>query len=99
VRRLFLVAWWGVASSWSIGALFFSLGPQLAGHLLGTTNVVAAGIGIVVLAGAAVVAQRVTGRTAPWITTAAGSVALAAGVLVIVAAAAAGSGTPYLPGS
>jgi len=99
VRRQFLLASLAVLSSWSIGALFFSLGPQLAGHLLGTTNVVVAGIGIVVLAGAAVVAQRVTGRTAPWITTAAGSVALAAGVLVIVAAAATASGTLYLLGS
>src|SRR5207237_8535966 len=40
VRRPFFLAALAVLSSWSIGALFFSLGPQLAGHLFGTTTVI-----------------------------------------------------------
>ena len=42
-----------VLSSWSIGALFFSLGPQLAANLFDTTNTIADGSGIVLLAAAA----------------------------------------------
>jgi MFS family permease len=99
VRGPFLLAALAVLSSWSIGALFFSLGPQLAGHLFSTTNVIANGSGIVALAAAAVLAQLATGRIAPWIATSTGSLALAAGVLMIVAAARGGSGTLYLAGS
>jgi MFS family permease len=99
VRRPFLLAALAVLSSWTIGALFFSLGPQLAGHLLGTSDAIVDGIGIVVLATAATVTQLLTGRVAPWAATAAGSVALAAGILMIVAASAIGSGATYLVGS
>src|SRR5919204_5882083 len=75
-RRPFALAALAVLSSWSIGALFFSLGPQLAGHLFDSTNAVVEGAGVVALAAAAVVAQFVTARTAPWIATSAGSLAL-----------------------
>ena len=51
VRRPFVLAALAVLSSWSIGALFFSLGPQLALHLFHSTNVIVSGIGIVALAG------------------------------------------------
>src|SRR3954447_10424425 len=90
VRRPFLLAALAVLSSWSIGALFFSLGPQLAGELFGTSNAVVSGSGIVALAAAAAIAQVLTARTAPWIAAGAGSLALAAGILTIVAAAATG---------
>jgi MFS family permease len=99
VRRPFVLAALAVLSSWSIGALLFSLGPQLAGHLFGTTNAVVEGSGIVVLAAAAIVSQLLTGRSAPWLATTVGSLALAAGILVIVVAAATDSGTTYLAGS
>jgi MFS family permease len=99
VRRPFALAALAVLSSWSIGALFFSLGPQLAGDLFESTNAIVSGIGIVALAGSAVVAQRLTARTAPWIAAGAGSIALAVGVVTIVAAAASGSGLTYLIGS
>ena len=99
VRRPFALAALAVLSSWSIGGLFFSLGPQLGAHLFGSTNVVVESIGIVALAGSAAVAQLAFGRAAPWIGASAGSVALAAGTLVIVAATAAGSGAAYLAGS
>src|SRR5581483_6781022 len=51
VRRPFLLAALAVLSSWSIGALFFSLGPQLAAQLFGSTSPVVDGVAIV--AGAA----------------------------------------------
>src|SRR4051812_39112529 len=88
VRRPFVLAALAVLSSWSIGALFFSLGPQLAAHLLDTTNAIASGIGIVALAAAATIAQLATARTAPWIAASAGSIALAIGMIMIVLAAA-----------
>jgi MFS family permease len=99
VRRPFLLAALAVVSSWSIGGLFFSLGPQLAAHLFNSSNVIVSGSGIVALAGAAVVAQLLTGRSAPWIGAGVGSIALAAGMVLIVLAAAHDSSAAYLAGS
>jgi MFS family permease len=99
VRRPFVLAALAVLSSWSIGALFFSLGPQLGAHLFATSNAVVAGIGVVALAAAAVLSQLLTGRGAPWIAASSGSIALAAGIAMIVAAAATGSSALYLAGS
>src|SRR5215831_6004498 len=99
VRRPFLLAALAVLSSWSIGGLFFSLGPQLAAHLFNSSNVIASSSGIVALAGAAVVAQLLTARTAPWIGAGVGSIALAAGMVLIVFAAARDSSAAYLAGS
>jgi MFS family permease len=98
-RRPFLLASLAVISSWSIGALFFSLGPQLSDQLFHTTNVIVSGIGIVALAGSAAAAALALGRTAPWLGASAGSVALAAGMALIVAAGATGSGSMYVIGS
>src|SRR5262245_31607498 len=99
VRRPFLLAALAVLSSWSIGGLFFSLGPQLATHLFNSSNVIVSGSGIVALAGAAVVAQLLTARAAPWIGASVGSIALAAGMALIVLAAARDSSVAYLTGS
>ena len=98
-RRAFVLAGLAVISSWSIGSLFFSLGPELSAQLFSTSNVIVSGIGIVALAGAAAVAQLLLGRTAPWLGASAGSVALAAGMVLIVVAAARDSSTAYLAGS
>jgi MFS family permease len=98
-RRPFLLASLAVLSSWSIGGLFFSLGPELGARLFDTRNVVAAGTGIVVLGGSAALAQLVLGRTAPWVGASGGSVALAAGTALIVTSAAVTSSTIYLAGS
>src|SRR5262249_2984415 len=98
-RRPFLLASLAVLSSWSIGGLFFSLGPELGDRLFGPTNVVVAGIGIVALAASAALSQLVLGRIAPWVGASAGSVALAAGTALIVTSAAVGSSTIYLAGS
>ena len=98
-RRPFLLASLAVVSSWSIGGLFFSLGPQLGAQLFDTRNVVVAGAGIVLLAGSAALAQLAFGRAPAWIGASAGSVALAAGTMAIVAAAAFESSATYLVGS
>lgn len=98
-RRPFFLAALAVLSSWSIGGIFFSLGPQLAARLFNSSNVIVSGIGIVALAGAAVVAQLLTARSAPWIGAGVGSLALAAGMALIVFAAARDSSAAYLAGS
>ena len=98
-RRPFFLAGLAVVSSWSIGGLFFSLGPGLSTHLFNTTNVVVSAIGIVALGASAAVSQLLLGRSAPWIGASAGSIALAAGMVLIVIAAATESSTTYLIGS
>jgi len=99
VRRPFLLAGLGVLSSWSIGGLFFSLGPSLSAEVFGTTNHIVTGLSVVVLAGSGAIAQVVFGRSAPWLGTAAGSVALAAGLLIIVASAVETSGALLMIGA
>ena len=99
VRRPFLLASLAVLSSWSIAGLFSSLGPQLSAHLFNSTNVIVSGIGIIALAGSAAVAQVLLGRTAPWIGASAGSVGLAAGMFLVVVAAATESSVAFVAGS
>jgi predicted MFS family arabinose efflux permease len=99
VRRAFLLAALAVISSWSIGGLFFSLGPQLSATLFGSTDHLVAGMGVFLLAGSASIAQLAFGRSVPWAGAAGGSVALALGMLLLVAAVAAGSPALYVAGS
>jgi MFS family permease len=100
VRRPFLLAALAVLSSWSIGGLFLALGPQLTATLFDSTDHLVAGLGAFVLAGTGALAQLVLGsRMAPWRGAAYGSVALATGVLVIVASASAESGALLLVGA
>jgi MFS family permease len=98
VRRPFFLAALGVMSSWSIGGLFLSLGPQLSASLFHTNNHLVSGIPVFVLAGSGALGQLVFGRTAPWAGAAAGSVALAAGLVVIVIAASTDSSALLLTG-
>jgi MFS family permease len=99
VRRPFLLAALAVISSWSIGGLYFSLGPELSAQLFHTTNVIVSGIGIVALAVSAALSQLLLGRTAPWIGASTGSIGLAAGMLLVVVAATTNSSATYLIGS
>jgi MFS family permease len=99
IRHPFLLAALAVLGSWSIGGLYFSLGSQLSAHLFSTANVVIAAIGGVALALSGALAQLVFRRAAPWLEASAGSVALAAGMALIVIAAAANSGALFLAGS
>ena len=67
VRRPFLLAALAVISSWSIGGLFFSLGPQFSSSLFHSSDHLVAGLGVFVLAGSAAIAQLAFGRTVPWV--------------------------------
>jgi predicted MFS family arabinose efflux permease len=99
IRHPFLLASLAVIASWSLGGLYFSLGPALSAQLFRSSSVLVAGIGAVALALAGALSQMIFHRTAPWIGAAAGSAALAAGTMLIVAAAATGSVAAYLAGS
>jgi MFS family permease len=84
IRGVFLLSALGVLSSWSIGGLFMSLGPQLAAIELHTDNRVAGGITLLALSGAGAVSQIVFQRTVPWKLTAVGSLFLAIGMATVV---------------
>lgn len=99
IRHRFLLASLAVIASWSLGGLFFSLGPGLSAQLFRSSSVLVGGVGAVALALAGALSQMIFHRTAPWIGAAAGSAALAAGTMLIVAAAATGSGAAYLAGA
>jgi MFS family permease len=99
VRGPFLLASLAVLSSWSIGGLFFSLGPQLSATVFHTGNHLVTASSVFVLAGAGAVAQLALGRTAPWVGASAGSVALAAGLLLIVLASVDSSSVLLLTGA
>jgi MFS family permease len=98
-RRPFVLAGLAVLSSWSIGGLFFSLGPQLSAHLFRSSNVIVASTGVIVLAASAALSQLVFGRAAAWMGATGGSLALAAGMVMIVAATSADSAALYIAGS
>jgi MFS family permease len=88
-RRPFLLAALAVISSWSIGGLFLSLGPQLSAMVYGSDNhLVVSGLAFVLLTGAATLSQLLFGRAAPWAGAVYGSLALAFGMGMIIAAAA-----------
>jgi MFS family permease len=99
VRAPFLLAALAVISSWSIGGLFLSLGPTLAATLFHTSNHVVEGLGVFALAGSAAAAQMAFGRSVPWLGAALGSLALAAGMVLVVLAAATDSAALYWIGS
>jgi MFS family permease len=99
VRRPFTLAGLAVLSSWSIAGLSFALGPQLSGLLFHSTNFVVSALGIVVLGGAACLAALPTRKIEPWASTTIGSVALSAGMVLIVLAAAWGSAGYFIGGS
>jgi predicted MFS family arabinose efflux permease len=97
-RRAFFLAGLGVISSWSIGGLFLSLGPTLAATLFHTDNHVVGGLAVFALAGSGAAAQLLFGRAPAWLAASAGSLALAAGTLLIVVAASTDSAALYWTG-
>jgi MFS family permease len=98
-RRPFLLAALAVLSSWSIGGLFLSLGPELAAIVYGSDAHLVTNLGIFLLASAGAVAQLLFGRWAPWRAAAIGSLWLAAGMGMIVAAAASESAVLFTAGA
>jgi predicted MFS family arabinose efflux permease len=99
IRGPFMLAALGAVSSWSIAGLFLSLGPQLTAELFHTTNHLVTGVGVFALTGSAAVAQLALGRTSPWAGAAAGSLALSAGMVLLVIATAGNSSLAYLAGT
>jgi MFS family permease len=99
VRGPFTLAALAVLSSWSVGGLFLSLGPQLSAVLFHTTDHLIAGMSVFALAGSGAAAQILFGRTAPWLGATLGSIALATGLLLIVLSAAVDSSAVYLVGA
>ena len=99
-RRPFLLASLAVLSSWSIGGLFLSLGPELSAIVYSSDNhVVVSGLAFFLLAGAATASQLLFGRAAPWIGAVYGSLALGAGMAMIVAGSAADSAILFTLGA
>ena len=99
IRHAFLLAGLATLSSWSIAGLFFSLGAQLSDELLNTTNVILGAIAGVLLGLGGAVSQLLFHRTAPWLGASGGSVGLAAGMVLIVVATAAGSSVAFVLGA
>ncbi|MEZ5120696.1 MAG: MFS transporter [Solirubrobacterales bacterium] len=99
VRGSFFVATLAVTCAYSIGGLFFALGPQLAGQVFATGDHVVTGLGLFLLTGVAALAQLAYGRRAAWLAVAGGSGALAAGVALIALSASEDSAAPLLIGS
>jgi hypothetical protein len=99
VRRPFALAALAAASAYSIGGLFFSLGPELSGKVLATGNHVATAASLFLLTGIGSAAQLAYRRRPPWIAASSGCAALAAGVTLIALAAAAYSAPLLMAGS
>ncbi|HEY1855150.1 MAG TPA: MFS transporter [Solirubrobacterales bacterium] len=90
-RRPFLLASLAVISSWSIGGLFLSLGPELSAIAYGSESHLVTNLSFFLLATSATVSQLLFGRTAPWAAAAYGSLVLALGMGLIVGSAATSS--------
>jgi predicted MFS family arabinose efflux permease len=99
VRQPFILAALAVISAYSIGGLFFALGPELSGRVFGAGNHLITGLSLFLLAGVGSVSQLAYGHRAAWLGAMAGSLALAAGVALIVLAAAEDSATALIIGS
>jgi predicted MFS family arabinose efflux permease len=99
VREPFTVAALAVTAAYSIGGLFFALGPQLSAQELATGNHLVTAISLFLLAGVGSVAQLLYGRRPAWAGVTFGGVALAAGVLLIALSAPITSPVLLLAGS
>jgi MFS family permease len=99
VRRPFALAALAVVSSWSVGGLFLSLGPQLTATLFHTTDHFVAGTSVFILAGSGAAAQLLFGRVAAWRAATLGALALATGLLLIVLATSNDSSALFLAGA
>jgi MFS family permease len=99
IRAPFLLAGLSVVSSWSIAGLFLALGPQLSADLLHTTNHLVAGIAVFALSAAGAAAQLAFGRMPPWAGAAGGSLALSAGMLLLVVGTTVDSSAVFLAGT
>jgi MFS family permease len=98
-RRPFVLAALAVLSSWSIGGLFLSLGPELAALVYNSDAHLVGGLGFFLLALSGALSQILFGRLAPWRAAALGSLVLAIGMGTVVAAAATTSAVLFTLGA
>jgi predicted MFS family arabinose efflux permease len=99
VRQPFALGALAVAVPYSIGGLFFALGPQLAAHVFKSQNHLVTVASLFLLAGVGSVAQLAYGRRPAWVGVIGGSIALATGVGLIALSAADDAAAPLLIGS
>jgi MFS family permease len=97
--RTFGLSGLGVLAAWSVGGLYFSLGPALIQQLHHTTNHAVGGIFVGAFAGCAVLAQWVLRQLDTRPTVVGGSALLAVGSVGTAAAVSAGSLDGFLLGS
>lgn len=85
-RRAFLAALPALIAPWSLGGLYFSLGPSLGEHLAHSGDAVWGGLVIGVLTGAGAVATVLMQHRSPHVAMIGGSAVLAAGAAATLAA-------------
>jgi MFS family permease len=98
-RRPFLLASLAVLSSWSIGGLLLSLGPQLSALVYHSDSHLVGGIAVFMLAASGAVSQLLFGRSAPWAAAVYGSLTMALGMGLVVAASASESALLFTLGA
>jgi MFS family permease len=99
IRPEFVLASLGVISSWSIGGLYLALSPSVAANLFDTHSHLAGGAAVLAMAGSGGLAQLVFRRLPPRTSMWRGSLVLATGMAVTVAALSADSSALFLLGS
>jgi predicted MFS family arabinose efflux permease len=99
MRGTFALAAAGVAASWSIGGLYLSLAPALAGGVLHSRDHVVGGLAVFALAGAGAVSQLLFRRLDARTALRGGLLGLAAGMAALVATLSTGSPLAFFTAS
>ncbi|MET8752939.1 MFS transporter [Streptomyces sp. NPDC004667] len=95
-RGRFAVLVLTVVAVWTVGGFYLSLGPHLALSLLHSTNYLAGGATVALLAGAATAAQLLLGRTEALRTAVLGLIGLLLGLALVLLALGLGSPAVFL---
>ncbi|MER5931506.1 MFS transporter [Streptomyces sp. NPDC002054] len=95
-RRRFAVLVLTIIAVWSVGGFYLSLGPHLALSLLESTNYLAGGATVALLAGAATAAQLLLGRTEALRTAVLGLLGLLTGLGLVLLSLGLGSAAVFL---
>lgn len=95
-RGRFAVLILTIVAVWSVGGFYLSLGPHLALSLLRSTNYLAGGATVALLAGAATAAQLLLGRTEALRTAVIGLLGLLSGLALVLLGLALGSAPVFL---
>lgn len=94
-RRAFVVALPALVASWSLGGLYFSLGPSIAEHLAHSSDAVWGGLVIFALTSTGAVATVLMQSRSPLVAMIGGSAVLAAGAAATLVTLLAGSATGF----